>query len=62
MNKTLREHSGLYFLVAWFHTVVQECLTYTPLGWSKKYGFNEADLRCAWDMLGIWTESVAMVM
>ena len=61
MNKAPNERARLYFLVAWFHAIIQERLTYTPLGWSKKYEFNESDLRCACDTLDIWIESVAMV-
>ena len=61
MNKAPNERARLYFLVAWLHAIVQERLTYTPLGWSKKYEFNESDLRCACDTLDIWIESVAMV-
>lgn len=39
---------------------MQERLRYAPLGWSKKYEFNESDLRCACDTLDIWIDSVAM--
>ena len=30
-----KERARLYFLLAWFHAVVQERLRYAPLGWSK---------------------------
>ena len=55
------ERARLYFLLAWFHAIVQERLRYAPLGWSKKYEFNESDLRCACDTIDIWIDSVAMV-
>lgn len=55
------ERARLYFLLAWFHAVVQERLRYAPLGWSKKYEFNESDLRVACDTLDTWIETVAMV-
>lgn len=60
MCRAPNERSRLYFLLAWFHAVVQERLSYAPLGWSKRYEFNESDLRCACDTLDIWIDSVAM--
>ena len=42
----------------WFHTIVQERLRYTPLGWSKNHEFNESDFKCAMDMIDAWTELV----
>lgn len=35
MDRAPVERSRLYFLLAWFHVVVQERLRYIPLGWSK---------------------------
>ena len=55
------ERARLYFLLAWFHAIVQERLVYAPLGWSKHYEFNESDLRCACDTIDTWIDSVAMV-
>ena len=43
-------------MVAWLNSVLQERLRYTPLGWSKKYEFNESDLKCALDTLDSWIE------
>lgn len=60
MMKTPNERSRLYFLLAWFHAIVQERLRYSPLGWSKKYEFNESDLRVACDMLDTWIDATAM--
>lgn len=60
-SKAPGERARLYFLLAWFHAVVQERLRYAPLGWSKKYEFNESDLRVACDTLDTWIETVAMV-
>ncbi|XP_014790579.2 cytoplasmic dynein 1 heavy chain 1 [Octopus bimaculoides] len=54
------ERSRLYFLLAWFHAIVQERMRYVPLGWSKKYEFSESDLKVACDMLDTWIDSVAM--
>lgn len=50
----------LYFLLAWFHAIVQERLRYVPLGWAKKYEFNESDLRVACDTLDTWIDQTAM--
>ena len=37
MMKPPNERTRLYFLLAWFHAVVQERLRYCPLGWAKYY-------------------------
>lgn len=55
------ERARLYFLLAWFHALVQERLHYSPLGWAKKYEFNESDLRMACDTLDTWLDMVAQV-
>ena len=55
------ERARLYFLLAWFHAIVQERLRYSPLGWSKRYEFSESDLRVACDTLDTWLESVSQV-
>ena len=34
-------------------------LRYTPLGWSKKYEFNESDLKCACDTIDRWIDDTA---
>lgn len=60
MSKAPAERSRLYFLLAWFHAVVQERLRYSPLGWAKRYEFNESDLKCALDTIDTWVDSAAM--
>lgn len=60
MMKVPNERSRLYFMVSWFHAVVQERLRYSPLGWSKKYEFNESDLKVAFDTLDTWIDTVSM--
>ena len=52
----------MYFLLAWFNALVQERLRYAPLGWAKKYEFNESDLRMACDTLDTWLELIAQVL
>lgn len=60
MMKPPSERARLYFLLAWFHAIVQERLRYVPLGWAKKYEFNESDLRVACDTLDTWIDQTAM--
>ena len=59
MMRAPSERSKLYFLLAWFHAIVQERLRYKPLGWSKFYEFNESDLKVATSTLDTWLDSVA---
>merc|ERR1719347_1335820 len=60
MMKPPNERARMYFLLAWFHAIVQERLRYSPLGWAKYYEFTESDLRVACDTLDTWIESTAM--
>ncbi|MBW0465869.1 hypothetical protein O181_005584 [Austropuccinia psidii MF-1] len=53
------EKIRLYFLLAWFHAVVQERLRYCPLGWSKIYEFNDSDLEAAMSMIDSWMTATA---
>lgn len=53
------EKIRLYFLLAWFHAVVQERLRYVPLGWSKSYDFNDSDMASAFGTIDTWLSSVA---
>ena len=53
------EKVRLYFLLAWFHAVVQERLRYVPLGWSKAYDFNDSDMAAAFTTIDTWLHSVA---
>ena len=41
----------MHFLVAWAHAVIIERLRYIPIGWSKTYEFNEADLIFSFDLI-----------
>lgn len=60
MMRAPSERARLYFLLAWFHAIVQERLRYVPLGWAKKYEFSESDLRVACDTLDTWIDGTAM--
>ncbi|KAI9173154.1 dynein heavy chain [Blastocladiella emersonii ATCC 22665] len=53
------EKARLYFLVSWLHALLQERLRYAPLGWSKVYEFNDADMECALFTLDEWCEKAA---
>jgi dynein heavy chain 1 len=53
------EKARLYFLLAWFHAIVQERLRYVPLGWSKIYDFNDSDLASAFGTIDGWLSNVA---
>ena len=61
LSQAPSERARLYFLLAWFHAIVQERLRYAPLGWSKRYEFSESDLRVACDTLDTWLDAVAQV-
>lgn len=53
------EKVRLYFLLAWFHAVVQERLRYVPLGWSKSYDFNDSDMASAFNTIDAWLNTVS---
>lgn len=53
------EKVRLYFLLAWFHAVVQERLRYVPLGWSKSYDFNDSDMASAFNTIDTWLNTVS---
>jgi dynein heavy chain 1 len=53
------EKIRLYFLLAWFHAVVQERLRYVPLGWSKAYDFNDSDMASAFSTIDAWLNTIS---
>ncbi|KIR72005.1 dynein heavy chain 1, cytosolic [Cryptococcus deuterogattii CA1014] len=53
------EQPRLFFLLAWFHSVVQERLRYLPLGWSKGYEFNDSDFDAALNTINSWITAFA---
>lgn len=53
------EKLRLYFLLSWFHAVVQERLRYVPLGWSKAYDFNDSDLASAFTTIDKWLSTIS---
>lgn len=44
-DKAPKERGAIYFQISWLHAVIMERLRYTPIGWSKRYEFSEADLK-----------------
>eukprot|EP01129_Flabellula_baltica_P006002 TRINITY_DN2210_c0_g1_i2.p1 TRINITY_DN2210_c0_g1~~TRINITY_DN2210_c0_g1_i2.p1 ORF type:complete len:4545 (+),score=1094.61 TRINITY_DN2210_c0_g1_i2:1851-13637(+) len=59
MNKGPVERARLYFLMSWFHAIVQERLRYTPYGWTKAFEFSDTDKRGSFDTIDAWVDSVA---
>lgn len=53
------EKARLFFLLSWFHAVVQERLRYLPIGWSKGYEFNDSDFDTAVDTIDAWLNVLA---
>lgn len=53
------ERSRLYFLLAWLHSVIQERLRYTPLGWTKTYEFNDSDHSMCVLTVDNWIDNIA---
>ncbi|KAG0423664.1 hypothetical protein HPB47_000564, partial [Ixodes persulcatus] len=54
--QTISVHGNLlcsqaYFVLAWFHAIVQERRTYIPQGWTKFYEFSLADLKAGADIV-----------
>jgi dynein heavy chain 1 len=53
------EKARLYFILTWFHAIVQERLRFVPLGWSKTYDFNDSDLAAAFGTIDVWLHSIS---
>lgn len=51
INREPLERARIHFLLLWIHCIIVERLRYTPTGWSKRYEFNESDLKCAMDVV-----------
>lgn len=59
LNSGPAEKPRIFFLLAWFHAVLQERLRYVPLGWSKGYEFNESDQEAALNTIDSWLNAMA---
>merc|ERR1711871_716245 len=53
------ERSRLYVLLAWLNAIILERLRYVPMGWTKRYEFNEADSVCALDVIDLWVDNIS---
>lgn len=53
------ERARLYFLLGWLHSVVQERLRYSPIGWTKMYEFNDSDHEMALSTIDAWLDTAA---
>ncbi|ODQ81979.1 hypothetical protein BABINDRAFT_160194 [Babjeviella inositovora NRRL Y-12698] len=53
------EKSRLYFLLAWFHSLVQERVRLAPVGFSKTYDFNDTDFETAMVFIDNWMRFVS---
>lgn len=43
----------MYYILAWFHAIVQERRTYIPQGWSKFYEFSYGDLKAGATLIDV---------
>lgn len=48
------EKRHVYFLLCWFHSLLQERVRYVPIGLSKNYDFNDSDFDSAVFVLDRW--------
>jgi dynein heavy chain 1, cytosolic len=58
LEKPPVERVRLYTLFAWLHAIIQERLRYAPLGWTKKYEFNDTDIQCVVEVVDQWVDEV----
>lgn len=55
-EKEPSERKQIYLQITWLHAVIMERLRYTPIGWSKKYEFSEADLKSTIEIIDQFLE------
>ena len=59
IDKQPVERVRLYGLLAWLNAVILERKRYAPLGWTKKYEWNEADALCSLDVIDEWLDGMS---
>lgn len=59
ISKEPVERARLYYLLSWVHGVIQERLRFVPLGWSKRYDFNNSDFESGAYVIDKWVNTVA---
>ncbi|ODV98401.1 hypothetical protein PACTADRAFT_20118, partial [Pachysolen tannophilus NRRL Y-2460] len=53
------EKKYLYFLLCWFHAVLQERLRFVPIGFNKYYEFNNTDFELGIATIDKWVAEIA---
>lgn len=53
------ERGRLYFLLSWFHAVLQERERFVPIGWTKNYDFNDSDFESGLFVIDTWINSIS---
>lgn len=53
------ERGRLYFLLSWFHAILQERERFVPIGWTKNYDFNDSDFESGLFVIDTWINSVS---
>lgn len=53
------ERGRLFFLLSWFHAVVQERERFIPIGWTKNYDFNDSDFESGLFVIDTWINCIS---
>lgn len=53
------EKRHIYFLLCWFHSILQERVRYVPIGFSKNYDFNDSDFDTAVFAIDKWFDKIS---
>lgn len=53
------EKRHIYFLLCWYHSIIQERTRYVPFGLSKNYDFNDSDFDSAVFYLDSWFHKIS---
>lgn len=61
MNRQPQQRSRLYFLLAWFHAIIQERVQCVPYGWTKSYDFTDTQKMIALDTIDYWLDNMPKV-
>ncbi|KAF5116137.1 hypothetical protein DV495_001276 [Geotrichum candidum] len=59
ISKLPIERGRLYFLLSWFHAIIQERERFTPIGWTKIYDFNDSDFESGLFVVDSWINSIS---
>ncbi|KAJ2996813.1 hypothetical protein HDV02_006191 [Globomyces sp. JEL0801] len=53
------EKGRVLFMLAWLHGIIIERTRYLPIGWTKKYDFNDSDFELAAALINVWFDRVS---